>query len=206
MRITILSRRDCHLCSEAKSLIAEVVRKLASQDAVTELDVDQHPHLAAAYGNDVPVVLIDDREEFRHRVDPERLASILHGQKTNHERGHNMSLSKETCIPCRGGVPPLTEAEQKPLLVELQKGWRVNGGHDLEREFTFPDFKGALAFTNQVGTIAEEQGHHPDIALAWGKVGVRIWTHKIDGLTRSDFVLAAKIDQIPMAALSNSSS
>lgn len=107
-----------------------------------------------------------------------------------------MSLSKETCIPCRGGVPPLSESEQKPLLAELQKGWRSNRGHDLEREFTFPDFKSALEFTNRVGAIAEEQGHHPDISLSWGKVGVRIWTHKIDGLTRSDFVLAAKIDEL----------
>ncbi len=69
--------------------------------------------------------------------------------------------------------------------------------HHLERTFTFPDFLQALAFTNKVGALAEEQGHHPDIALAWGKVGITIWTHKIDGLTESDFVLAAKIDRLP---------
>lgn len=198
MRITILSRENCHLCEIAKGVITEVMNRTASAVTVTmiEFDVDRDPHLAAAYGNDVPVVLIDDREEFRHRVDPERLASILRGQRTDYERGDEMSLSEETCIPCRGGVPPLTESEQKPLLASLQKGWRVNGGHDLEREFTFPDFKGALEFTNRVGAIAEEQGHHPDISLAWGKVGIKIWTHKIDGLTRSDFVMAAKIDEI----------
>lgn len=198
MRITILSRKKCHLCEIAKGVITEVLNRTASAVTVTmiELDVDRDPHLATAYGNDVPVVLIDDREEFRHRVDPERLASILRGQRTDYERGEEMSLSEETCIPCRGGVPPLTESEQKPLLASLQKGWRVNSGHDLEREFTFPDFKGALEFTNRVGAIAEKQGHHPDISLAWGKVGIKIWTHKIDGLTRSDFVMAAKIDEI----------
>ena len=70
------------------------------------------------------------------------------------------------------------------------------GAHHLEREFTFPDFNNALAFTNRVGALAESEGHHPDIYLAWGKVGIKIWTHKIDGLTESDFVLAAKIDRL----------
>jgi len=72
----------------------------------------------------------------------------------------------------------------------------VEAEHHLWKEFPFPDFKEALAFTNRVGAIAEQEGHHPDIHLAWGKVRVEIWTHKIDGLTRSDFVLAAKIDAV----------
>jgi 4a-hydroxytetrahydrobiopterin dehydratase len=72
----------------------------------------------------------------------------------------------------------------------------VVGEHHLEKEYTFPDFAQALAFTNAVGAIAEEEGHHPDIYLAWGKARVTIWTHKVDGLTRSDFVLAAKIDRV----------
>ncbi|HKO56262.1 MAG TPA: 4a-hydroxytetrahydrobiopterin dehydratase [Thermoanaerobaculia bacterium] len=105
------------------------------------------------------------------------------------------SLANEKCIPCRGGVPPLAGAELRALADELGNGWRVVDGHHLEKTFDFPDFAQALAFTNRIGAVAEEEGHHPDIHLAWGKVGVTIWTHKIDGLTRSDFVLAAKIDK-----------
>lgn len=104
------------------------------------------------------------------------------------------SLSADRCVPCRGGVPPLEGEELRELADELGGGWRVVDGHHLEKEFTFADFAQALSFTNRVGAIAEEEGHHPDIYLAWGKVRVTIWTHKIDGLTRSDFVLAAKID------------
>jgi 4a-hydroxytetrahydrobiopterin dehydratase len=75
--------------------------------------------------------------------------------------------------------------------------WGVVDGHHLDRVFNFPDFRTALAFVNRVGEIAEAEGHHPDLWLAWGKVEVKIWTHKIDGLTESDFVLAAKIDRLP---------
>jgi 4a-hydroxytetrahydrobiopterin dehydratase len=78
----------------------------------------------------------------------------------------------------------------------LGGGWEIVGEHHLEKGYAFPDFAGALDFTNRVGAIAEQQGHHPDILLSWGKVRVTIWTHKIDGLTRSDFVLAAKIDAL----------
>jgi 4a-hydroxytetrahydrobiopterin dehydratase len=105
------------------------------------------------------------------------------------------SLAAKTCVPCRGGVPPLAAPETERLLVELgPNGWRAVDGHHLEKEFRFPDFVQALAFTNRVGAIAEEQGHHPDLFLTWGKVRIQIWTHKIDGLTESDFVLAAKCD------------
>ena len=103
-------------------------------------------------------------------------------------------LSEKTCVPCRGGVPPLTTDEIRPLQAQV-KDWEVVNNHHIEREFEFPDFKRALAFVNKVGGIAEEQGHHPDIYLAWGKVQVKVWTHKIDGLTESDFILAAKIDR-----------
>ena len=106
-----------------------------------------------------------------------------------------MGLSEKTCIPCRGGVPPLTADEIKPLAVQV-KQWIVVNNHHVEKEFKFSDFKNALDFVNRVGAIAEEQGHHPDIYLAWGKARVTIWTHKIDGLTESDFILAAKIDEI----------
>jgi len=105
-----------------------------------------------------------------------------------------MGLAEKTCVPCRGGVPPLNAEQIRPLASEVAN-WTVVNDHHIEREFKFPDFKAALAFTNKVGAIAEEQGHHPDIYLAWGKVGVKVWTHKIDGLTESDFIMAAKIDK-----------
>ena len=103
-------------------------------------------------------------------------------------------LAEKTCVPCRGGIPPLSAEEIRPLQAQV-KDWTVVHNHHLEREYKFPDFKTALDFTNKVGAIAEEQGHHPDIYVAWGKVRVTIWTHKIDGLTESDFILAAKIDK-----------
>jgi 4a-hydroxytetrahydrobiopterin dehydratase len=92
-------------------------------------------------------------------------------------------------------MPALKGADLEMLLNELGGGWRVVDEHHLEKEYSFDDFVGALAFTNKVGTIAEEQGHHPDINLTWGRVGLKIWTHKIDGLTESDFILAAKADE-----------
>ncbi len=78
-------------------------------------------------------------------------------------------------------------------------GWNVIQEHHLAKTFTFPDFREALKFVNRVGELAEEQGHHPDLLLAWGKVEITIWTHKINGLTESDFILAAKIDQLATA-------
>ena len=105
------------------------------------------------------------------------------------------SLAAKSCVTCRGGVPPLAGAEIERLLAELgPNGWRAVEAHHLDKEYRFPDFVQALAFVNRVGAIAEEQGHHPDIHLTWGKVRIEIWTHKIDGLTESDFVLAAKFD------------
>jgi 4a-hydroxytetrahydrobiopterin dehydratase len=105
-----------------------------------------------------------------------------------------MGLAEKSCIPCRGGVPTLTEDQIKPLASQVDS-WHVVNNHHIEKEFKFPDFKTALDFVIRAGTIAEEQGHHPDIFLAWGKAQVKIWTHKIDGLTESDFILAAKIDK-----------
>jgi len=103
-------------------------------------------------------------------------------------------LAKRKCIPCKGGVPPLSTEAQTLLLEQLHEEWRVVDGHHLSRTLHFPDFVSALAFVNALGAIAEEEGHHPDILLSWGKVLVDIWTHKIDGLTESDFILAAKAD------------
>ncbi len=105
-------------------------------------------------------------------------------------------LADKQCVPCRGGVPPLEEGKVNELLAQLD-GWAVEKGHHLTRSLSFGDFKTALSFVNKVGDVAEEQGHHPDIHLAWGMVKVETWTHKIDGLTESDFILAAKIDRLP---------
>ncbi len=104
-------------------------------------------------------------------------------------------LAGKHCVPCRGGVPPLEGEKLAELSAQLGGGWRVVDGHDLEKQYGFDDFAGALAFTNAVGAIAEAEGHHPDIYLAWGQVRLTIWTHKIDGLTESDFILAAKADE-----------
>lgn len=104
-------------------------------------------------------------------------------------------LAAKQCVPCRGGVPPLKGAELAALHQQLPS-WKVVDEHHLEKSFSFPDFVQALAFTNRVGQLAEEQGHHPDIYLTWGRVDIKIWTHKIDGLTESDFILAAKIDKL----------
>ena len=103
-------------------------------------------------------------------------------------------LSEKTCVPCQGGVPPLKGKSISDLLSELGSQWSVIDEHHLYCEFTFDNFVDALAFTNKVGDVAEAEGHHPNIHLTWGKVEIEIWTHKIDGLTESDFILAAKID------------
>jgi 4a-hydroxytetrahydrobiopterin dehydratase len=105
-------------------------------------------------------------------------------------------LAEKECVPCKGGVPPLKGAELDRLARELEPGWQVIDEHHLEKEYKFSNFREALAFTNKVGELAEAQGHHPDIYLAWGKVKLTIWTHKNNGLTESDFILAAKADQL----------
>ncbi len=104
-------------------------------------------------------------------------------------------LSKKTCIPCKGGVPPLKGEKLDDLLEKLKNDWKIIKEHHLEKEYSFKNFKEALDFTIKVGELAENQGHHPDIFLAWGKVKLTIWTHKIDGLTESDFIFAAKADK-----------
>jgi 4a-hydroxytetrahydrobiopterin dehydratase len=106
-----------------------------------------------------------------------------------------MELATKHCVPCRGGVPSLRGQELEELQKQVPE-WGVIQEHHLRRVFAFPDFVSALAFVNKVGDLAEREGHHPDIYLTWGKVEITIWTHKIDGLTESDFVLAAKIDKI----------
>ena len=104
-------------------------------------------------------------------------------------------LAAKTCVPCRGGVPPLKGAELAALQGQVD-GWNVVAEHHITKSFKFPNFRKALEFVDRVGELAEEQGHHPDIFLAWGKVEITSWTHTINGLTESDFILAAKIDQL----------
>ena len=104
-------------------------------------------------------------------------------------------LASRECVPCRGGVPPMQGDEIKKFAEQL-KGWDVVEEHHLRKIFEFKDFREALAFVNSVGQLAEEQGHHPDISFGWGRAEITIWTHKIDGLTESDFILAAKIDKL----------
>ena len=102
-------------------------------------------------------------------------------------------LAERQCVPCKGGVAPLTEAEIKPLLVQIDD-WQAAEGNRLEKRYKLKNFASALELVNRIGAIAEEQNHHPDILLAWGRVQVTIWTHKINGLTESDFIFAAKCD------------
>ncbi|MBI5686346.1 MAG: 4a-hydroxytetrahydrobiopterin dehydratase [Verrucomicrobia bacterium] len=105
-------------------------------------------------------------------------------------------LAAKECVPCKGGVPPLKGGDLGRLTGLLGGGWQVVNEHHLEKEFTFPNFHEAIAFTNHVGHLAEQQKHHPDIYLTYGKVRLTIWTHRIDGLTESDFILAAKVDAL----------
>jgi 4a-hydroxytetrahydrobiopterin dehydratase len=100
------------------------------------------------------------------------------------------------CIPCKGGIPPLKGEALTRLHRELDPAWDVIEEHHLEKSFEFKDFRQALDFTNKVGELAERVGHHPDIYLAWGKAKITVWTHKIDGLTESDFIFAAKVDAL----------
>src|SRR5215831_11638807 len=104
-------------------------------------------------------------------------------------------LVNRQCVPCRGGVPPLAGEEITKLESQLT-GWEVVNEHHLKKEYKLKNFREALGFVNRVGELAEEQGHHPDICFGWGNVEITIWTHKIDGLTESDFILAAKIDKL----------
>lgn len=105
-------------------------------------------------------------------------------------------LAKKQCVPCAAGADPITEEEIRPYLKDIHEAWNVVDNKKIEREFSFDDFQSALDFTNKVGAIAEEEGHHPVLITSWGRVLVRLTTHKIDGLHENDFILAAKVDEI----------
>src|SRR5213082_3217431 len=106
-----------------------------------------------------------------------------------------MDLADKNCVPCRGGVPALTADEIKPLIASLS-GWQVEDNKKLIKSYEFKDFMGPVRFCNAIAEIAEEEGHHPDLYVRWGELRAYIWTHKVDGLTESDFILAAKIDRV----------
>lgn len=113
----------------------------------------------------------------------------------------NESLSRKpladyACVPCKGGVPPLTREQIEPLLARLDHGWEVEDDRKLVKRFKVKNFVQAVDFVDRITPVAEAEGHHPDLYVAWGKVEVYLWTHKIDGLTESDFYLAAKIDRV----------
>ena len=105
-------------------------------------------------------------------------------------------LADMTCQPCRGGVLPMARDAAERMLTRLDAAWALNEAGHLVRTFAFTDFMAALDFANAVGAIAEAQGHHPDLLVAWGRCGVEIWTHKIQGLAEADFILAAKADRV----------
>ena len=104
-------------------------------------------------------------------------------------------LANKTCRPCQGDAEPLSGEALEQLQRQLAEGWDVVDEHHLHKTYEFENFRDALDFTNRVGEVAEDQGHHPNICLTWGKVEIRVWTHKIDGLTESDFIFAAKADE-----------
>lgn len=106
-----------------------------------------------------------------------------------------MILAEKNCVPCRGGVPPLESSIVRELLKQLDEDWKLNDQGHLERLYKFNNFVDAMAFANRIAEIAEDEGHHPDLYIAWGQCRIEIWTHKISGLTESDFYLAAKADR-----------
>ncbi len=108
----------------------------------------------------------------------------------------HVDLADQDCVPCRGGASPLLGIGLVELIGQLSQGWHVVDEHHLEKKFKFDNFSQALDFTYNLGKLAEKQGHHPDIYLAWGVVELKIWTHKINGLHESDFIFAAKVDRM----------
>jgi len=109
------------------------------------------------------------------------------------------ALADQECVPCKGGTPPLSQEEYDPLLGQLQ-GWEVRAQRRLWKSYSRSNFVEAVDFVNQITPVAEAEGHHPDLHVSWGKVDVELWTHKIDGLSSADFVMAAKIDRLAAAS------
>jgi 4a-hydroxytetrahydrobiopterin dehydratase len=105
-------------------------------------------------------------------------------------------LAEQKCVPCSRQTPRLTGKAIAQFQPQLGDGWKVVGEHHLEKDYAFKNFKDALDFVNRVGAVAEQENHHPDIFLTWGKAKITIWTHAIDGLSENDFILAVKADTV----------
>jgi 4a-hydroxytetrahydrobiopterin dehydratase len=177
MQVTFYTRRDCPLCDKAKAAIK------ASGAAVelVEVDIDADPELHRRFTDDVPVIYIDGREAFRHFVHPQAFAAYVRGASQ---------------APLADDRTALEYDEIRALMNHLQPGWVYYNAHDLRREYKFANFAEALAFTNRVGAIAEELDHHPEILVGWGKVQIMTWTHSAQGISRADFILAARVDSV----------
>lgn len=104
-------------------------------------------------------------------------------------------LTERHCVSFTGDEDPLDADDVQRLLERLGKGWTVVENHHIEKEYSLGDFREALEFVNEIGEIAEEEDHHPDLELGWGRVAVQLRTHKIDGLSVNDFILAARADE-----------
>ena len=192
--VTFYTRPGCHLCDEAKAAMESWARPRGLSIELREVNIDEDVAAHERFWLDIPVAMIGEREVFRHRFDPEaleRLAPVAASDDATMS-----DLSSRRCVPCRGGDLPLRAGAITAMRDMLGGEWAVVGEHHLEKNFRFPDFATALEFVNRIGVVAETEGHHPEIRLGWGRVGVAIWTHVIDGLTENDFVLAAKIDRV----------
>jgi 4a-hydroxytetrahydrobiopterin dehydratase len=108
-------------------------------------------------------------------------------------------LADQNCVPCKGGTPALRLEQIQPLLAQLE-GWKIEDGKKLVKSYKFKNFVEAVRFVNAITPVAEEQGHHPDLYVRWGEVRAYLWTHSIDGLTESDFYMAAKLDRVYQTA------
>lgn len=106
-------------------------------------------------------------------------------------------LRLNVCVACEGGIPPLTRIEAEELHIQVPEWTVSDSGKALTRDYAFKDFKEALAFVDRVGEVAESEGHHPDLTLGWGKVGISLTTHAIGGLSKNDFIVAAKVEALP---------
>lgn len=190
--LTFYTRPGCHLCDDALEAMSRWAERRGLALALTEVNIDADEAAHARYWLDIPVATTGETELFRHRFDPAALERIVAAEGV----APMSDLASRSCVPCRGGVPPLGADAIAALLAELGGSWSVEAGHHLASEYRFSDFAAGLAFVNRIGEVAEREGHHPDLELSWGRVGVKIWTHAIDGLTESDFVLAAKIDAL----------
>lgn len=107
-----------------------------------------------------------------------------------------MDLSEKKCKPCEGGTPPLTPDEIAEYSTHIKKDWKIIDNHKLEKEYAFVNFKHTMDFVNKVANLAEDEGHHPDMHVHYGKVVIELWTHAVNGLSENDFIMAYKIDKI----------